>query len=505
VIKLKNSTVTIAIIAVFVALGVVIMARSHASASNVGDVNLGSKLAKPNIVYILTDDQTMESVAKMPYVSSRTDWISFDHAYINNGLCCPSRATILTGRYDTHTGVGNNAQGSRLNEAQTLPVWLSRAGYQSGLFGKYLNQYPFFRGNYVPPGWNDWQVAYAAGPQWQIYPQYHWKLNSNGVSSDHLYAPADYQVTVLANKMKAFINAKASAHQPFFAEFTPSATHAPWKASPTREGTLSTAPVRRNPNFNYAAANQPAYIRMQPALDGSKEDNERRKEWEGAASVDDAIRSIDNTLKTAGVFNNTVEIFMTDNGYSFGDHRWERKRCEYNECGRTPLLVRYPGLAARHDAKHMISNVDIASTISQIAGATPGIAQDGRSFLPLILGQAVSNWRSSMLLHWPGGNEVGLSGQPDSMPQFWGVLADVAGSGQWKYVEIDTGERELYNETADPNEMHNLAGTAANATIQAQLKSRLAALKSQANAAAATGNVLRTDMPTRGKLGPDLD
>jgi N-acetylglucosamine-6-sulfatase len=154
---------------------------------------------------------------------------------------------------------------------------------------------------------------------------------------------------------------------------------------------------------------------------------------------------------------------------------------------------------------HMISNVDIAPTISQLAGARPTIAQDGRSFLPLILGQPVTGWRQSLLLHWPGGDEDGRSGQPDSMPQFWGVLADVRGSGQWKYVEIDTGERELYNETADPNEMHNLAGTTANAMMQAQLKDRLAVLKSQANAGAAAPNVLRTDMPSKGKLGPDID
>jgi arylsulfatase A-like enzyme len=503
VINCKRLPTTVVIAAVFVALGIVVTVAPHAAASSALDVNYSANasLVKPNIVYILTDDQTMDAVAKMPYVSSRTNWISFDHAYINNGLCCPSRATILTGQYDTHTRVGNNAQGANLNERQTLPVWLGRAGYKTGLFGKYLNQYPFGRGNYVPPGWNDWQVPYAAGRQWQIYPQYHWKLNSNGVSSDHLYAPADYQVTVLANKMKAFIKAKALAHQPFFAEFTPSSTHYPWKASPSREGTLSTARVRRNPNFNYAAANQPAYIRMQPSLNGSTEDSDRRKEWEGAASIDDAVKGIDNTLKTYGVYNHTVEIFMTDNGYSFGDHRWERKRCEYNECGRTPLLVRYPGLSARHDRTHMISNVDIAPTISRLAGTAPTIAQDGRSFLPLILGQPVSSWRNSMLLHWPGGNEDGLSGQPDSMPQFWGVLADVAGRGQWKYVEIDTGERELYNESADPNEMNNLAGTAANATVQSQLKNRLAALKTQANA----GKRLRTDRPTKGPLGPDLD
>jgi N-acetylglucosamine-6-sulfatase len=465
----------------------------------------GASTAKMNIVYILTDDQTMESVAKMPYVSSRTDWIKFDKAYINNGLCCPSRATILTGQYDTHTGVGNNAQGARLNENETLPVWLRRAGYQTGLFGKYLNQYPFGRGNYIPAGWSDWQVAYSDGPQWQLYPQYHWKLNSNGTSVSYLNAPQDYQVSVLTTKMTNFISAKAAAGQPFFAEFTPSATHSPWQASPSRAGTMANAPVTRNPNFNYVAANQPAYLKAQTPWDGPTMDAERRKEWEGAASVDDAVRQIDTALRAAGVFDNTIMIFMTDNGYAFGNHRWERKRCEFNECGQTPLYVRYPGVAAHPDS-HMITNVDMAATISDLAGATPVIPQDGMSFAALIRGPGieVGAWRNSILLHWPGGDMEGRPGQPDSMPQFWGVLATTADGGYWKYVEIDTGEKELYNEVLDPNEMNNVAGNAGNASRVAELKSMLNTLKAKAQGTAGA-SPLRADVPTSGTLGPDLD
>jgi N-acetylglucosamine-6-sulfatase len=383
---------------------------------------------------------------------------------------------------------------------------LQHAGYQTGLFGKYLNQYPFGRGNYVPPGWSDWEVAYSDGPAWQLYPQYHWKLNDNGTSVVHLSAPSDYQVDVVSGKMQDFIRAKAAAHQPFFAEFTPASTHDPWTASPSRTGTMTTAPVTRNPNFNNVAANQPAYLKTQPVWDGPTMDSERRKEWEGAASVDDSIKQIDATLQAAGVYNNTIEIFMTDNGYSFGDHKWERKRCEFNECGQTPLFIRYPGLAARHDSQHIISNVDIAPTISAIAGATPTISQDGASFLPLILNQNTYTWRNSILLHWPGGDMEGLSGQPDSMPQYWGVLATTADGGYWKYVEIDTGEKELYNEVTDPNEMHNLANNATYTAKQTEMKNLLTPLKNNATQAAGINVATpRTDTPTQGTLGPDLD
>jgi arylsulfatase A-like enzyme len=195
-----------------------------------------------------------------------------------------------------------------------------------------------------------------------------------------------------------------------------------------------------------------------------------------------------------------VLIFMTDNGYAFGSHRWESKRCEFNECGQTPILIRYPGLSPHRDTTHLISNVDIAPTIAALAGATPAIATDGRSFLPFVLGQSAS-WRNSLLLHWPGGDMEGRAGQPDSMPQFWGVLARASDGGWWKYVEVDTGERELYDEDADPAEMNNRAGEPAVAGIQAELRSMLTTLKSQAGATA----TLRTDMPVPGPLGPDFD
>jgi arylsulfatase A-like enzyme len=459
-------------------------------------------LVRPNVVLVLTDDETMDAVARMPYVSSRTNWISFDRAYIDNSLCCPSRATILRGQYDTHTRVENNAQGKLLDERETLAVWLRRAGYRTGLFGKYLNRYPFGKGLSVPPGWTDWQVAYSVGTDWDLYDQYHWKLDANGVSRSFLDAPADYQVTVLANRTISFIKASAAAHQPFFAMFTPSATHDPWRASPTRAGTMATAPVPPQPSFDLVAADQPAYLQAQPLLNQATMDAERRMEWEGAASVDDAVKRIDTALKNAGVLNQTVLIFMTDNGYSFGNHRWERKRCEFNECGQTPLLVRYPGVAARHDTTHLISNVDLAATISDLAGATPAVPQDGSSFLPLIGGQSIA-WRTSMLLHWPGGDMDGLAGMPESMPQFWGVLADTPDGGRWKYVELDTGERELYDESADPHELTNLVDDPAYSVQRTQLQAQLADL--EAHATGGAPSPLRADQPVPGPVGPDLD
>jgi arylsulfatase A-like enzyme len=231
-------------------------------------------------------------------------------------------------------------------------------------------------------------------------------------------------------------------------------------------------------------------------------DSARRLQWEGAASIDDAIRRLDTVLRTIGEFDNTVLIFMTDNGYSFGEHRWLAKRCEFNECSRTPMLIRYPGLPGRHDAAHLLSNVDIAATIAELAGTTipTTVRRDGTSFAPLILGETVP-WRDSVLFHWSGGDMEGRPGQPDSMPQFWAVLARTSDGGFWKYVELDTGERELYDQVRDPYELNNRAGEPALATLQQELRAELQALKAEAGVASTTR---RADMPVPGFLGPDL-
>src|SRR3989338_7956977 len=90
----------------------------------------------------------------MPYMNSRIDWIKFDNTFQNTSICCPSRATMLTGQYSTNTKVQTNTEGKNLNEAATLAPWLNAAGYRTGLVGKYLNKYPWNRGLYTPPGWD---------------------------------------------------------------------------------------------------------------------------------------------------------------------------------------------------------------------------------------------------------------------------------------------------------------------------------------------------------------
>jgi arylsulfatase A-like enzyme len=421
---------------------------------------------RPNIVLILTDDETLESVAKMPYLSSRTDWSTFDNAFENVSLCCPSRASILTGQYDTHTGVLDNTgahDGRKLNEANTLPVWLHRVGYRTALIGKYLNGYPWTRGNYIPPGWDDWH-AFLTPPGVNYFG---YKLNENGVVHSYDAATADYSTDVLASKAVNFVQ---SAPTPFFLYFAPHAPHPPFIPAPRHAGVYATAPVRHSPNFNEAdVSDKPAFIRRLGLRDAARMDRDRRHQWEMMLAVDEGIKKIDAALAARGQLGNTVEIFLTDNGFAHGEHRWEAKRCEYDVCMHSPLMIRYPGQPARH-IPDLAQNIDMAATIADIAGAIPGLAQDGISLVPLIKGTATSR-RTELLEHWGGGGTVGL-GTP---PNFWAIR-----TRRYLYVELVTGEKELYDYTVDPFELGNKAGKSAYASVQRDLAMRLAALKMKA-------------------------
>ena len=462
-----------------------------ASAAEPTDPVEAPAAAPPNIVLVVTDDQTMATMKPeyMPYLFQQK-WVQFPNAIVENALCCPSRATIITGQYDSRTGVSHNGQVSRFNPNETLATALQRRGYTTGLIGKYLNEYD---GLTVPPGWDEWQVPYST----TLYNQYRYPLSRNGVREWRGESPADHQVEVLTSRSEAFISRTAQQGDPFFLMFAPTVNHTPWKASPTHEGRYASEPVTWSAAFNEKdVSDKPRFIKTRPLRDPAAMTANRRKEFAAARTLDDSLRRLDTSLRAAGVYDNTAVVFMTDNGYALGEHRWLTKRCQYEECIRTPMLVRYPGAAAK-SVPRLISNIDITPTILAMAGASTTRTVDGKSFLPYVTGSSSPTWRTGALIHWPGGNTTGQSGKPDSIPQYWGVR-----TVKDKYVELDTGEREYYDLVGDPYELVNQAANPAYATRVQALKSQLATLKRQAGASAFPPN---TSMPAPGELGPDVD
>ena len=154
-----------------------------------------------------------------------TQGVSFSHFYVDDSLCCPSRASILRGQLVHNTDVLNNQPPTggfekfhaKGRERSTVATWLHAAGYRTGLFGKYLNGYPnTVAARYVPPGWDTWVSPSGGNP----YAEYHYQLNDNGNLVQYGHQPADYLVDVLSHKATDYIHASAGK-QPFFAYIAP--------------------------------------------------------------------------------------------------------------------------------------------------------------------------------------------------------------------------------------------------------------------------------------------
>jgi N-acetylglucosamine-6-sulfatase len=330
-----------------------------------------------------------------------------------------------------------------MNDQFTLSTWLQTTGYATALIGKYLNEYPFKNRNenYIPPGWDRW-VVFSRTPGY-----YDYILNIDGVDVRYGSSPEHYSTDVLGKEANEFV---LTTRQPFFLVFAPHAPHEPFIPAPRHVGYYNDIEISDNPNVNESdVTDKPSYVRKLVHLDEGDIQElylQQKRADETLLSVDEAIRSFIETLEDRGILDNTVIVFMTDNGYSFGNHRWVGKICEYEECIRTPLMIRYPG-AAYSTVTTLVENTDIAPTLTEIAGAMMTTAGDGRSLLPLLVGAAPADWRTSILIEFrdPTGSSP--------VTPFWGVRTDA-----WKYIELDTGEKELYDLEDDPNELKNLAG-----------------------------------------------
>jgi arylsulfatase A-like enzyme len=440
-------------------------------------------LDHPNIVLVLSDDQSPETLphtpAVLPWLQSQIQdpanhFVQLPNTYANTAMCCPARASILTGQYSHHTHVQSNGQGEMLDESSTLATWLHDGGYHTGLVGKYLNDYPFLRGHYIPPGWDSF-VGWE-GPSG--HPYYNYDLNVDGVPVHHGTDPADYSTDVYKAHALDFLDA-APADEPFFLYFAPGAPHAPRTPAPRHSTLWNQLPVEHSPAFNEAdVSDKPQWVQSRPPLGaaGVKQmDRFRRDQYASLAAVDEAIKAIVDKVKDRGQWDNTVFVYMTDNGVAFGENRWDSKLCPYVTCIRTPMFIRYPTQTARVETG-LASNVDLAPTFAALAETTPASPVDGRNLVPLIE-DAPAPWRDEVLIEWVGG----VPGEP--IPGYWGLYTD-----SYLYVEYATGEIELYDmagtlSSPDPYLLQNRcpgstpACSAAYAPVQADLAARLALLK----------------------------
>jgi N-acetylglucosamine-6-sulfatase len=185
---------------------------------------------RPNIVLILTDDQRWDSLAELPATNARA-WRRYPRSFVDDPMCCPSRASTLTGRLPNHSKVDSLLEGPRLDERRTFATMLHKAGYQTVFAGKYLNGYPFNRGPYTPPGWDQF-FGFDLATNY-----YNYRLVENHKRVHYGIQPDDYSTDVLTQKVVGAIR-NAKKRRPLLVEFAPNAPH--------RAGFLDPTPAPRH-------------------------------------------------------------------------------------------------------------------------------------------------------------------------------------------------------------------------------------------------------------------
>jgi N-acetylglucosamine-6-sulfatase len=382
----------------------------------------------PNIIFFLTDDQTFQELATMPQTNQllTNAGVQFTRAYDSYPLCCPSRATFLTGQYMHNHGVRGNtfpAGGAEHfhdlgEDAQDLPVRLKAAGYYTAHIGKYLNGYgggdacgpgdPF-----VPPGWDDWHAKMAAtngACSENNYYQYS-LYEKNGPADptpevvDYGSDTTDYQTDVYRDKALTILDARLPSTTPLYMEVDFGAPHGPFEPAPRHKFTLSSAPLPALPGFNEKnISDKPSWLRLKARhrLTASEKANintRRRRRMEMLLSVDEAIAAIVNNVSSQGELANTYFVFTSDNGFFNGEHRiGSGKYLPYEPSSHVPLVIRGPGIPTGQSAE-LVDNADYMPTVLQIAGATasPTAPVDGRSMLPYATNPVARSTRPILL------------------------------------------------------------------------------------------------------------
>lgn len=423
---------------------------------------------KPNFVFILTDDMRADDLRYVPRTRDllRSKGMLFTNAFVSYGTCCPSRATIMRGQYAHNHGVWYNTNGPNGgwlgykyhgNERDNIATRLNATGYNTGLFGKYLNQYSDRAA--VPPGWDSWFATFK-------YRYFDYRVNDDGTNRSFGRAEGAYVTDVLSRETTKFIDASVAQGKPFFAYVSPLAPHDPSTPAPRDAHAFDGEKAPRLPSFNEGNMNDksPGTVRELPNINTAGRagiDNRHERRAESLRAVDDLVSRVVSKLRTTNRLNNTYIVFTSDNGWHHGEHRIRMgKNYPYEESIHVPLLIRGPGIRAGSTQNRFALNTDFFPTFTDLAGATTPAYVDGRSLRPVLMGSGEpATWRNAFL----------QERRPGSVRSSFRGIHTMG----WKYVEYKNGARELYDLTNDPHELANLY----DGTPRPYLKDRLEALK----------------------------
>jgi arylsulfatase A-like enzyme len=425
---------------------------------------------RPNIVFVLTDDLSLNLLPYMPHVQAlEQQGMTFSDYFVSDSLCCPSRASIFTGQYPHDDGIFSNVGPDggfhkyyeRGEARRSFPVALQRAGYETAMMGKFLNGYlqrrmlpRGLKSTYRPPGWSEWDVAGDG------YPEFDYVLNENGKLRRYGHKDSDYLTDVIAGKGADFIDRSVRASKPFFLELASFAPHSPYVPAPSDRSDFPGLRAPRPANFDVQPTDPPRWLAGRPPLttvELRQIDRVFRLRVEDVQSIDRMIGTIERTLAADHVTGNTYIVFSSDNGLHTGEYRlMPGKMTAFDTDIHVPLVIAGPGIHPDASTNVFAENVDLAETFSAIAGARFRTG-DGHTLLGLLHGAPAPDWRNAVLIEHHGPVH-----RPDD-PDFQSAIAGDPPSyrairtGAFLYVEYADGEREFYDLRRDPFELHNVA------------------------------------------------
>jgi N-acetylglucosamine-6-sulfatase len=398
----------------------------------------------PSFVVIQTDDQTLDGLyatfrafpgapvtRAMPntldLIAKRGE--TFNRYYVSYPLCCPSRVSLLTGRYAHNTGVKGNVQPNggyfgfsfRGANSHNIATWLQGAGYRTIHIGKFLNGYgdaPFSDGTTVPPGWSSWHTVLNADTEHFFYG---YKLNNDGTLSEPYgssgtwepreyterdpagcpFAPEEGRPCLYATDVFNWMTREeiraTPADQPFYLQLDHTAPHGDFRRPAGPEPAIrhydwfkgKRLPHNRSEGFDEGnVSDKPSFIREAEHLTPNIKRTYKvywDKQLDSLRAIDDGVKQIVGTLAETGRLQNTYIIFTSDNGFFFGEHRLiGGKFLAYEPATHLPFLIRGPGIKPGTETGELAANIDIAPTVLDLAGVKPDKSVDGRSIVPFL-------------------------------------------------------------------------------------------------------------------------
>jgi N-acetylglucosamine-6-sulfatase len=503
-----------------------VLSAGQASAVEPEEAPLNPNPEPPSFVVIQTDDQTLDGLyatfsafpgaAKTRAMPNTLDLIgghgmTFNRYYVPYPLCCPSRVSLLTGRYAHNTGVKGNVQPNggyygfsfRAAASHNLATWLQGSGYRTIHIGKFLNGYgdePYDNGTAVPPGWDAWHTMLKADTNHYFYG---YTLNNNGELSAPYGESGDWETreygerdpfgcpfepleerpctyaTDVFNWMAREEMLATPPEQPFYLQLDYTAPHGDFRRPAGPEPALrhydwfkgARLPHDRSEGFDEGnVADKPRFIRDAEHLTPNDKRTYRvyyEKQLDSLRAIDDGVKEVVDTLGQLHRLRNTYILFVSDNGFFFGEHRLiGGKFLAYEPATHLPFLIRGPGIEQGSSTGELAANIDIAPTILALAGVEADKSIDGRSLIPFLRDPELRSRRPVLFESFVETSDVEANGAITSTARSSGAHASLLAPpkdyegirlGPYKYIAWPTGEKELYDINKDPNELNNIA------------------------------------------------